>query len=137
MPKVTDRFKEVIENKLNEMADSDPLLAKTLTKEDKDIDGCINYILQEVKATGAIGFPNEEIYALAVHYYDEDDLEENDPIKCNVVLPYRPELTDEEKQELKEEARQDVFNKEKRRLYSSRSKPSRNKKDKPQQSNLF
>ena len=68
-------FKQVIEEHLNELAKQDVLFAKTYKKENKSIDECLDYIISEVKGSGRIGFADEEIYGLAVHYYDEDNIE--------------------------------------------------------------
>ena len=46
--KGTEQFKTIIQNHLNELAEKDSLFAKTLKKENKNIDECINYILGEV-----------------------------------------------------------------------------------------
>ena len=72
--KGTEQFKTVIQNHLNELAANDPLFAQTLNKENKNIDECINYILSEVMKSGCNGFADEEIFNMAIHYYDEDDI---------------------------------------------------------------
>lgn len=138
MAKVSDHFKETIQNKLQEMAEDDPLFAENLEKEDKDIDGCINYILSEVKKIGAQGYTDEEIFGLAAHYYDEDDLEEADPIKCNVVVNHKPELTEEEKEEYREKARQKILREERERMRSAgKPKTKPKKKQEEEQASLF
>ena len=53
-----------------------------LKKENKSLDECFRYILNEIaneyrkdnERTLFVSGDDEEIYALAVHYYDEDDL---------------------------------------------------------------
>ena len=71
---VSPAFKAQIENYLNELAAKDELFAVTLKKENKNIDDCITYILNQVQQSGKMGFADEEIYGMAVHYYDEDDI---------------------------------------------------------------
>ena len=56
---------------------TDPLFAPNLQKPHKNIEECILYILSEVQRSGCNGFADEEIYSMAVHYYDEDDIEED------------------------------------------------------------
>ncbi|EFR35404.1 hypothetical protein HMPREF9294_0931 [Porphyromonas asaccharolytica PR426713P-I] len=56
---------------------TDPLFAPNLQKPHKNIEECILYILSEVQKSGCNGFADEEIYSMAVHYYDEDDVEED------------------------------------------------------------
>ena len=46
--KTTENFKKVISDKLQEIASNDPLFAESLKKEDKNIEGCITYILNTV-----------------------------------------------------------------------------------------
>lgn len=57
---------------LNQRAMTDPSLAPNLRKPHKNIEECILYILSEVQRSGCNGFADEEIYSMAVHYYDED-----------------------------------------------------------------
>lgn len=84
--KGTEQFKIVIQNHLNSLAEKDQLFAKTLKKENKNIDDCINYILNQVQKSGCNGFADEEIYQMAVHYYDEDDIIVGKPINAKVVV---------------------------------------------------
>lgn len=114
--KGTDRFTETIKNHLRQRAKEDPLFIKTLNKENKNIDDCIAYILTQVKKIGAMGYTDDEIFGMAVHYYDEDDLEVNDPIKCNVVINHKPELTPEEIEELRDQARKEVLREQRQRM---------------------
>ena len=72
---VSPAFKAQIENHLNELAAKDELFAVTLKKENKNIDDCITYILNQVQKSGKMGFADDEIYGMAVHYYDEDDIQ--------------------------------------------------------------
>jgi|SRR5699024_466112 len=136
MKKGTDRFKETIQAKLREIANDDPVFAEKLKKENKDIDGCINFIIHQVKKIGAQGYTDDEIYGLAIHYYDEDDLEECDPIDCGIVVDHKPELSNEEKQGLREQVRKEEMEKERKRLHSRKSKSAR-KKNANDQASLF
>lgn len=74
MQEGTDNFKRVIQAYLEEYATKDPLFAKTYNKPNKSIDDCVAYIINEVKNSGLTWFPEDEIYKMAIHYYDEDDL---------------------------------------------------------------
>ena len=67
--KGTTHFTRTIEAYLNERAASDPLFAPALLKPNKNIEECVAYIINEVKASGCNGFADEEIYSMAVHYY--------------------------------------------------------------------
>lgn len=50
--KATDNFKKAIENHLNQLAEKDSLFAETLKKENKNIDDCCTYILNQVQESG-------------------------------------------------------------------------------------
>lgn len=84
--KGTTQFKETIHKYLQNKALNDSLFAQSFAKEGKTIDDCITYILNQVKASGCCGFADEEIYSMAVHYYDEDDIKVGKPLSCNVVV---------------------------------------------------
>lgn len=76
MATTTDPFKETIQAHLQEVAQTDKLFAETLKKPNKTIDGCINYIYSEVKKTGRCGWKDEEVFNMAIHYYDEDSIKD-------------------------------------------------------------
>lgn len=84
---------------------TDELFAKSYAKPNKSIDECITYILNEVQRSGCNGFEDNEIFGMAVHYYDEDNLDVGKKINCNVVVNHTVELTEKEKQEIREKAR--------------------------------
>ena len=100
----TDQFTRTIAEYLNQRAMTDPLFAPNLMKPNKNIEECITYILSEVQKSGCNGFDDDEIYSMAIHYYDEDDLEVGNSIPCNVVVNHVVELTEEEKAEARKEA---------------------------------
>ncbi len=75
--KGTEQFIRTIAEDPNGRAMTDPLFAPNLQKPHKNIEECILYILSEVQKSGCNGFADEEIYSMAVHYYDEDDVEED------------------------------------------------------------
>lgn len=88
---VTDMFINAISAHLNSIAEKDSLFAVTLKKENKNIKDCCTYILNEVKKSGRNGFADEEIFNMAVHYYDEDDLKPGAPVNCKVVVNHQVE----------------------------------------------
>lgn len=111
--KSTDTFKQTISQHLEKLAATDPLFAETLKKENKNIDDCCTYILNWVQKSDCNGFADEEIFAQAVHYYDEDDLQVGNPINCKVVVNHTVELSDDDIKAAKEAAiqrlRDEVF----------------------------
>ncbi|MFH6999385.1 PcfK-like family protein [Flavobacterium sp. FlaQc-57] len=92
--KPTDAFKTAIENYLNQTALSDTVLALSLTKADKNLESCFNYIFGEVKKTGFCAFDNQEIFDMALKYYTDDTIAEPAPPSCKVVVnqPAKPDL---------------------------------------------
>ncbi len=50
------------------------------------------------------GLSDDEVYGLAVHYYDEDDLGEIKGTNCTVVVNHAVELTEEEKEQARKDA---------------------------------
>lgn len=95
----TEQFTRTISEYLNLRAATDPLFAPNLTKPHKNIEDCITYILKQVQQSGCNGFEDDEIYSMAVHYYDEDDLEVGSRVACHVVVNHTIVLTEEEKAE--------------------------------------
>lgn len=83
---VSNGFKAVIKAYLDDRASNDELFAATYAKQGKSLDECCNYILSEVQKSGQNGFADEEIYGMAVHYYDEDDIKDVKPINARVVV---------------------------------------------------
>ena len=112
----TEQFTRTISEYLNLRAATDPLFAPNLAKPHKNIEDCITYILQQVQQSGCNGFEDDEIYSMALHYYDEDDLEVGSPVACHVVVNHTIVLTEEEKAEAHKQAIQQYQAQELRRL---------------------
>lgn len=84
--KASEQFKTVIENFLNETAQSDTVFAQNFIKASKNLESCINYIFGEVKKTGLCAFDNQEIFNMALKYYADDSIATPAPISCKVVV---------------------------------------------------
>lgn len=70
-PSAQDAIKAYLDNR----AATDPLFAASYAKPAKSIDECFRYILGEARKRGnAVCMTDEEVFGLAVHYYDEDDI---------------------------------------------------------------
>jgi len=131
--KTTDRFKETISKHLNGLAETDLLFAETLKKPNKNIDDCITYILNTVKDSGCNGFTDDEVFGMAIHYYDEESIKVGSKIDCQVVVNHTVELTSEEIHEAKQKAIDAVISQEREKM---RSKPVA-KKEEPKMQSLF
>ena len=116
----TEQFTRTIAEYLNLRAATDPLFAPNLAKPHKNIEDCITYILKQVQQSACNGFEDDEIYSMAVHYYDEDDLEVGSPVACDVVVNHTIVLTEEEKAEARKQAIQQYQAQELRRLQEPR-----------------
>lgn len=84
--KASDSFTKKITEHLDSVAAADSLFGETYKKANKSITECINYIFTAVKKSGCNAFADEEIYAMAIHYYDEDDIKDVKSMKCRVVV---------------------------------------------------
>lgn len=102
--KTTDHFKNTIKAYLDNRAQEDPLFSEKYSNEKKNIDDCVTYILNTVQKTGCNGFTDDEVYGMAVHYYDEESIDIGKEISCRVAVNHTVELTDEEKQEARQKA---------------------------------
>lgn len=74
--KATETFATIIKSELDRIAASDSLFAESLKKPNKTLDGCVNYIINQVYKSGKNGFADQDIFNMATHYYDEDDIKE-------------------------------------------------------------
>ena len=99
MTKPSEHFRDTIREYLEQRAGADALFAASCAKEHKNLDDCITFILNYVQQSGCNGFTDAEIYSLAVHYYDEDDIDVGKPLDCRVVVNHTIVLTEEEQRE--------------------------------------
>lgn len=128
----TEQFTRTIAEYLNLRAATDPLFAPNLAKPHKNIEDCITYILKQVQQSGCNGFEDDEIYSMALHYYDEDDLEVGSPVACHVVVNHTIVLTEEEKAEARKQAIQQYQAQELRRLQEPKRVKSKTSTDSEQ-----
>lgn len=118
--KASNHFKNTIKAYLDQRAETDVLFLLQYSKPEKNIDDCITYIFNEVKKSGCNGFADDEIYNMAVHFYDEDNIEIGMPMgNAHVVVNHFVELTEEEK----EQARQDAIQKAQDEAYRKMTQP--------------
>ncbi|WP_108822302.1 PcfK-like family protein [Dysgonomonas sp. Marseille-P4361] len=123
--KATTHFKNTIQNYLEQRAQTDAMFEWSYsTKENKNIDDCCSYILNQVKESGCNGFADEEIFSMAVHYWDEDNIDIGKPVNCHIAVNHIVELTEEEKEQAKKEALEKVHNE----TYSRMKQPIRKAK---------
>ena len=109
-------FRQTILDAVTHKAELDPLFAENLKKEHKNIDHCCNYILNTVQNSGVQGLTDDEIFSMAFHYYQEDNIDSPDAPQCEVVINHTIQLTDDEIAEAKRKAKEIVIANEKSRL---------------------
>lgn len=134
--KGTERFKQTVKEYLDGRAQTDELFAVSYAKENKNLDDCITFILNQVKASGCCGMTDDEVWSLAVHYYDEDNIEVGKPISCSVVVNHKVELTDEEKAQARKDAIKAYQEEEMRKMQQRNSPPKPAAKTPTNQSEL-
>ena len=122
--KGTRAFNETIKAYLEERAENDALFAVKFANPSKSVEECVTYILNSVQKSGCNGFEDDEIFGMAVHYWEESEIEVGKPINCQVVVNHTVELTEEEK----EQARQDAIAKLRDEEASKMRRPSQSKK---------
>lgn len=102
--KGTQAFNETIKAYLEERAENDALFVIKYANPSKSVDDCVTYILNSVRKSGCCGFTDDEIFGLAVHYYEENEIEVGKPVNCQVVVNHIVELTEEEKAQARQDA---------------------------------
>ena len=134
------KFEEAIKTHLEQRAKEDSLFAVSLAKPNKSITECCSYILGEARKRGnAVAMSDEEVFGMAVHYYDEDDIKVAKlptGVKSSVSTSKPAELSETDK----EEARLAALKRLEEEQYALiKKRPTKAKKEdaEVQQMNLF
>lgn len=135
-------FKEVIKSYLDKRAKEDELFAKSYAKLGKSLDECCSYVIGEAKKRGgnAVAMTDEEVFGLAVHYYDEDNIKVNKvsgsyKVSAPASAPVpKVELTEEDKKRAREAAIKRLTEEQ---YASIKKKPNKRKEEDVQQMSLF
>lgn len=94
-------FEVAIKTYLDSVAKKDELFAKSYANPKKSIKECCKYLMGEAKKAakgGQIACKDEEIYGLAMHYYDEENIEVDPvPITAKVIHTPAKDLTPAQK----------------------------------------
>lgn len=87
---------ERIKSYMDERAKKDELFSQMYSKEEKNLEGCFGYIVEQARKRGqAVCMTDEEVFGLAVHYYCEDDLKEH-PLPKRVKVDIVASADDDE-----------------------------------------
>jgi hypothetical protein len=105
--KSTNHFQNTIKAYLDKRAEIDLLFSFRYSLPEKKLEDCIIYILNQVQKSGCNGFHDDEIFGMAVHFYDEDNIEIGKPMyNAQVAVNHVVVLTAEEKEQARQEAMQ-------------------------------
>ena len=121
----TRAFNDTIKAYLEKRADNDALFAIRFANPSKSVEDCVTYIINQVQKSGCNGFADDEIFVMAVHYWEESEIEVSKPLtNCQVVVNHTVELTEEEKKQ----ARQDAINRLRDEEMAKMRRPTQSKK---------
>lgn len=126
--KATQAFQDIIKAYLDRFAQDDEMFAEKYRNPNKSIEECCNFIASTVQKMNVCGLDDAEVFGLAVHYYDEEDIKAGN-INYKVVCNQEIELTEEEKAEAKAEALRQYQQK----MYDEYVKKNSKKKEEPKQ----
>lgn len=137
--------KERIKDYLDQMAANDPQFANEYANENKSLDECFQYILSEARKQGSsVCMTDEEVFGLAVHYYDEPEIKfkavpENElsAVSTSDAHSEPIELTDEERKEARRIALNRLAEEQYKGMKNKPAKRSKSKTDDSQQMTLF
>lgn len=123
--KSTNHFQNTIKAYLDKRAEIDLLFSFRYSLPEKKLEDCITYILNQVQKSGCNGFHDDEIFGMAVHFYDEDNIEIGKPMhNAQIAVNHVVVLTAEEK----EQARQDAMQKTQDEAYRKMTQPTKKAK---------
>lgn len=123
--KSTNHFQNTIKAYLDKRAEIDLLFSFRYSLPEKKLEDCITYILNQVQKSGCNGFHDDEIFGMAVHFYDEDNIEIGKPMhNAQVAVNHVVVLTAEEK----EQARKDAMQKAQDEAYRKMTQPTKKAK---------
>ena len=102
LPKGTERFCAVIKAYLDKRAGEDELFKAKYVAVNRPIEDIVAYIISEVQRSGVCGWTDDEVFSLAVHAAEEENLDIHRVGNTKVVVNHHIELTEEEKAEQKQ-----------------------------------
>lgn len=116
-----DPFEQTIKDYLDDRAANDPLFRPVYEQEGKSIKECAKFIYGLVKESGRAGFNDEEVYGMAVHYYQEK-VEVSDIATPDVVINRQIDLTQEEKEQMRKKIIDEAVERERRSLTAAKAR---------------
>lgn len=80
-------FTHRIKSFLDDYSTKDKLFKKSYENPDKNITDCVSYIIGEVYRSKTNAYAQEDIFQMAIHYYDEKDIKINSAPQARIVVP--------------------------------------------------
>ena len=129
-------FENAIKEYLDARAKEDVKFAEKYSNGKKSIEECCRFILGEMKkkaAGGMYGATDAEVFGLAVHYYDEENVKVEKNVSAEVVI--NREMTEEEKLQLErsKDTEKKRIEEDNRRREELRKRTAEDKKRKEQE----
>lgn len=100
-------MKTAIKTYLDNRAAEDPQFAERYANPKKSIDECCKYITGEAYAkakNGTAVLSDEVVYSMAVHYYDEDNIDIKSTPSARTSAPPQAKLSKADKEKLRKQA---------------------------------
>lgn len=119
MASTSDYMKQDIKAYLDDLAKKDDYFALCYENGAKNLDECLDYIVTQVQKSGRKGFHDNEIYGMAVHYYQEDnpgEIRNGIVDSCQCVTNHTIELTKEEIEQARQRAVDEIMAAEKKKI---------------------
>lgn len=121
------QFEDTIKNYLDGRAKEDSLFAETYKKENKSIEECCKYIMQQAqkmynkRVNGGIAIDRKTVYGWAVHYYDEDDIKLEDELeRVEVAAPTTIQNPISKERPVQKKTERKITKQERQKIFESR-----------------
>lgn len=88
MEKLNKEFVKVIREYLEKRSEDDKLFCEKYKSSEKTVEQCCDYIIEEARKKGArcVAIMDEEVFGMAVHFFDEDDIQPVNPTSDASVI---------------------------------------------------
>lgn len=142
------KLEQILKDYLDKRAAQDPQFAAKYANPKKSIKECARYIIGEACAQqedGVAGFDDAEMFGLAVHYYDEENIKIK-PIRGGVSISRSDavskesaqiELTAEEKEQARKLAMERAIEEQRKKMTERKAKAKKDEQPQPEQMSLF
>lgn len=129
-------FALAIKTYLDRRATEDKMFAESYANPKKSIAECCDFIVSEVKRQNRTAMTDDEVYGLAVHYYDEADpgrIDKGIASRAAIVIPGddKERLRAEAIEEYKRQCIEEIKNKENKLSTISANKRKEDKAELP------